>query len=638
MANQLILDLALPPPTYAREDFVVAEGNREALAWIERAALADRFAWCPDAAAWLAQPRDWGLTTPEGGGIAQVFKVRLIHATGRNLILRNSPEAVIEAFQYFKKCPKPMITAAGKLPIPAGPYVAKADATTGKQIWRTYLDNANVSRRWIGNANLNILDNGNIAFAWANQIVLIDADSGRILRQNTLPAGATAVADVNFKHLTIAPDRTLILKDQTRPTGNTDQGTMAILKGLQAGLKQGNSELVAVNPDTLEVLDHISLPEPATVPHIITMFEGRIAIYVGVNTGALRYFWDPATKKLSQDPSWVVKPMVKGQTTSDAPSILGDWIVLQTNGLGSETVASSIVAVNQKDPSRMRVIFPFGDLKKGEWSWAPPKPQTDPENSMIYSADMGMGKVAGIKIDQATGEMKTVWVVDDTTNAFQPLIGPKDKRVMLLSNARKNVEKEPIKLALFTGNYKEQVTWRDAATGRIIAQSDFFEPLSVGALITPGFGGRVYFPTGKGFIVLQADKAHPMSGSNCICVVTALLETGRVKMVEPETVVKLDTAAGLITARARCKDGRCLSVSLDNVPAFVLLMLVVDYWRPVEFRNPPRPAVLVPYLVLFFGSILLMGIGVYFLFFKISLAIYCRQIKPYHQCLASQKL
>jgi proline racemase len=73
-----------------------------------------------------------------------------------------------------------------------------------------------------------------------------------------------------------------------------------------------------------------------------------------------------------------------------------------------------------------------------------------------------------------------------------------------------------------------------------------------------------------GFIVLQADKAHPMSGSNCICVVTALLETGRVKMAEPETVVTLDTAAGLITARAHCKDGRCLSVSLDNVPAFVL--------------------------------------------------------------------
>jgi hypothetical protein len=32
----------------------------------------------------------------------------------------------------------------------------------------------------------------------------------------------------------------------------------------------------------------------------------------------------------------------------------------------------------------------------------------------------------------------------------------------------------------------------------------------VGSLITPGFGGRVYFPTDKGFIVLQVQpKAKP---------------------------------------------------------------------------------------------------------------------------------
>lgn len=29
-----------------------------------------------------------------------------------------------------------------------------------------------------------------------------------------------------------------------------------------------------------------------------------------------------------------------------------------------------------------------------------------------------------------------------------------------------------------------------------------------------------------GFIVLQPDRAHPMSGSNCICVVTALWKAG----------------------------------------------------------------------------------------------------------------
>jgi hypothetical protein len=392
-------------------------------------------------------------------------------------------------------------------PVPPGPFVAKCDATTGKQIWRTYLDNANASGRWIGNANLNLLDNGSIAFAWSNQVVLLDADTGEILKHNTLPAGETPIADVNFKHLTIAPDRTLILKDQTRPTGSKLQGTMAILRGTMEGLKQGNSHLVAAHPETLEILDHIPLPEPATVPHIVAMFQGRIAIYLGVDSGARRAFWDPATRKLSLDESWIVAPMKEGQTTSDAPSILGDWIVLQTNGIGSKTAASSIVAVHQNDPKRMQVVFPFGPLKKGEWSFAPPKPQTDPENSMIYSADMGVGKVAGIRIDQETGELKVAWVIDTTTSTFQPLFGPKDKRVILLSNMRKNLPREPMTLALFTANYKEQVTWRDAATGRLIAESDFFEPLTIGSLITPGFGGRVYFPTGEGFITMQVMPA-----------------------------------------------------------------------------------------------------------------------------------
>jgi hypothetical protein len=67
------------------------------------------------------------------------------------------------------------------------------------------------------------------------------------------------------------------------------------------------------------------------------------------------------------------------------------------------------------------------------------------------------------------------------------------------------VEKEPIKVALFTANYREQLTWREAATGKILAESDFFEPLTINSLTTPGFGGRIYFPTsvGKGFYVLQ---------------------------------------------------------------------------------------------------------------------------------------
>ncbi|MGB5303825.1 MAG: hypothetical protein WBO43_09870 [Gemmatimonadota bacterium] len=45
--------------------------------------------------------------------------------------------------------------------------------------------------------------------------------------------------------------------------------------------------------------------------------------------------------------------------------------------------------------------------------------------------------------------------------------------------------------------------------------------------------------------------------------------------------------------------------------AFIILMVVVDYARPVEFRSPMRYDIVVPYLTLFFGSILLMGLPMY---------------------------
>ena len=427
---------------------------------------------------------------------------------GNNRVLAWRSEEVYQATTYINnRKPGEIYITGGEVPppqgvIPAGPFVAKADATTGRQLWRTYLDNGNASGAWIANANLNILADGRIALAWADRVVLLDGDTGLILKSAVLPTGNSPRGDVNFKHLTIARDGTLILKDQTRPKGCPLQGTMAIIICTQKGLKQPNSRLVALNPNTLEVLAQADLPEPSTVPHIITMFEGKIAIYVGVDTGALRYFWDPRTKKLTRDESWEARPQKPGQTTSDAPSILGDWIVLQTNGLVSKT-ASSIVAVHQKDPKRVSIVFPFGNLAPGQISWAPPKPQTDPENSMIYSADVGVGKVAGIKLNQKTGDLKVAWVENIMTTGFQPLIGPKNRRVILLSNMKADVAGTPVMDLFAKGSYSEQVTWRDAATGRLIAESDYFEPMTIGSLITPAFGGRVYFPTGKGFLTLQ---------------------------------------------------------------------------------------------------------------------------------------
>ena len=45
--------------------------------------------------------------------------------------------------------------------------------------------------------------------------------------------------------------------------------------------------------------------------------------------------------------------------------------------------------------------------------------------------------------------------------------------------------------------------------------------------------------------------------------------------------------------------------------AFLALMIAVEYIWLVEFRSPPRYEILVPYLVLFFGSVLLMGLPMF---------------------------
>lgn len=397
---------------------------------------------------------------------------------------------------------------------PQAPYVAKVDAATGKTVWKTYLENPWVTGVWNANSNLNILESGNIVFMWDTRVALIDGDTGTILKvSEQLPSGAAPPEAANFKHLTVAPDGTLILKNQNRPVGCPLQGTLAITMCLQKGMVQPFSHLVAMDSKTLEILDDISLPESASSPHVVTTWGGRIAVYWAGDTMLVRAWWDPESRKLTLDKDYQVITQLEGQSTGTAPTVMGDWLVVQTNGNGSYTTASSLVAVHQGDPTKIHRIFPFGDLDVAnhEWSYAPPKAGSDPENHMVYSADMGMRHVAGVKLDPDTGKMEVAFVTDDMSTAFQPTLGPKDRRVLMASNMKLNDPGQNVLKAVFSNNYTEQVNWRDAATGRLLASSDFFEPLSIGALITPGYGGRVYFPTvvGKGFYILQVGPKTP---------------------------------------------------------------------------------------------------------------------------------
>ncbi|CUH98099.1 proline racemase family protein [Leisingera aquaemixtae] len=91
----------------------------------------------------------------------------------------------------------------------------------------------------------------------------------------------------------------------------------------------------------------------------------------------------------------------------------------------------------------------------------------------------------------------------------------------------------------------------------------------------PGLCGNAIVPpchpeADAGFIIFEQTEYPPMSGSNTICVVTVLLETGIVPMTEPVTELTLEAPAGLIRVKAECRDGKVTRVEFRNVPAFAM--------------------------------------------------------------------
>ena len=71
-----------------------------------------------------------------------------------------------------------------------------------------------------------------------------------------------------------------------------------------------------------------------------------------------------------------------------------------------------------------------------------------------------------------------------------------------------------------------------------------------------------------GFIIMEPEDTPPMSGSNCICVATVLLETGIIPMTEPETNLVLEAPGGVVEVTAQCRDGKAERIKVRNVASF----------------------------------------------------------------------
>ena len=89
-----------------------------------------------------------------------------------------------------------------------------------------------------------------------------------------------------------------------------------------------------------------------------------------------------------------------------------------------------------------------------------------------------------------------------------------------------------------------------------------------GCILTPPVSPEADF----GVLFLHNAGYSTMCGHGIIGVATVALETGMLPMTTPETTIRIDTPAGLVTAHARVKDGWVRSVYFHNVPSFVLAL------------------------------------------------------------------
>lgn len=74
-----------------------------------------------------------------------------------------------------------------------------------------------------------------------------------------------------------------------------------------------------------------------------------------------------------------------------------------------------------------------------------------------------------------------------------------------------------------------------------------------------------------GVVFIEVSGCLPMCGHGTIGTATVLVETGMVPVVEPVTLIRLDTPAGLVEASVEVEQGRAKSVTIRNVPAYLHL-------------------------------------------------------------------
>lgn len=392
--------------------------------------------------------------------------------------------------------------AADAKPPTSQTYVASVEPGTLNERWRTYLNNANTTNEFYLQGGVYALPDGTLGTTAGHQLFKLNATTGAVLAKVTIPTGDNPPSDSGFNGFSIFPgDGNIILKSFNRPVGCPLNGYSAAAYACPGAPASANpSVLSVVDQDTWKVLDWVQGTENSAGRITASEFNGKNYAYFAGSSNVFRYVWDG--NNITLDKSWGPVPYLKpGQTIAGAVMILGDWMVLTTNGNPSN-VPMSVVAISQENSSKVTTLDPI-PLQPGQQSAYYAHGAVDPENNRIYAMDAGVHKAFAVDIDPSTGNMSVAWVEPQWSQLYITLIGPSYARVFVNTNMSSPVTQNvsEMKPGPIGANYKEQIQWRDAETGRLLAASDFFPSAASYADVPVGYGGLIYDITNIGHII-----------------------------------------------------------------------------------------------------------------------------------------
>lgn len=356
-----------------------------------------------------------------------------------------------------------------------GPFVAKINSSDMSIAWRTALLDSKALREWNYPGVVGVHANGYVYAVYGYRLAKLDRTTGSILDITTLPTNQPP-RDTAYNGFTAASDGTLILKSHHRKPGCETDGFRAVMQCGTDGTAP--SVIAAVDPDTMEIRSYIEAEE--LIGGRISAASGREGdeIYAPGVDRLYRFIYRDG--ELKPDRKW--RPVAyreEGQTPATAAAIMKDWVILQSNALPAITPLS-LLAVSRRDDERRITLKPFKDRAQ---SMIPSMPSVDPDANVVFAVDGLAGAIGAFHLAQ-DGAFKEKWRADQRSFSFSILVGPESDRVLISTDA---VDAE-------TFDYdREQVVWRDAASGAELARSPVVGRLG-GAVMAPECGGVVYYP------------------------------------------------------------------------------------------------------------------------------------------------